>query len=72
MYLCKFGQNPSTGSKYSSQNVKNRVSELYFEPADGLKDFSIFSSGGHFVQLNGTSCVILVEGIMWNIHVKLF
>ena len=29
-----------------------------------FKDIS--SSGGHFVQGNGTSCVILVKGIMGN------
>ena len=31
-----------------------------------------FSSGGHFVQRRGTVCLILVEDIMGNIHVKLF
>ena len=34
-----------------------------------FKDISIFSSGGHFVQQSQTVCVILVEGIMWNISV---
>ena len=34
--------------------------------------FSIFSSGGHFVQRGRTVCVILVEGIMRYISVKLF
>ena len=37
-----------------------------------FKDFSIFSSVGHFVQQIRTICAILVEGIMGNIHVKLF
>ena len=37
-----------------------------------FKDISILSSGGHFFQWNGTVCAILVEGIMGNIHVKLF
>ena len=37
-----------------------------------LKDISIFSSGGHFVQQSITVCAILVEGIMRNISVKLF
>ena len=34
--------------------------------------FLIWSSGGPHVQLSGTIYVILVEGIMGNIHVKLF
>ena len=33
---------------------------------------SIFSFGGHFFQRNRTFCVILVEGIMRHISVKLF
>ena len=37
-----------------------------------FEDFSIFSSGGHFVKGSLTSCAILVEGIIGNIHVKLF
>ena len=36
------------------------------------KDFSIFSSGGHFVQWSGTISAILVEGNPRNISVKLF
>ena len=35
-----------------------------------FKDIS--SSGGHFVQGNGTSCVILVKGIMGNNSVIFF
>ena len=34
--------------------------------------FSFFSSGGHFVQQNGTILAILVKGHMRNISVKLF
>ena len=34
--------------------------------------FSIFSSGGHFVQRSGTILAILVEGHLRNICVKLF
>ena len=37
-----------------------------------FKDFSTFSSGGHFVQLSGTILAILVEGHVRNISVKLF
>ena len=37
-----------------------------------LKGFSIFNSGGHFVQRSGTVIVFLVEGYPWNISVKLF
>ena len=34
--------------------------------------FSIFSSGGHFVQRSGTILAILVEGHPRNIFMKLF
>ena len=34
--------------------------------------FLIYSSGGHFVQKQGTICAILSESIMRNISVKLF
>ena len=37
-----------------------------------LKDFPIFSSGGHFIQRREAVYAILVEGIMENNHVKLF
>ena len=37
-----------------------------------LKDFSIFSSGGHFVQPETTILVYLVEGQPRNISMKLF
>ena len=37
-----------------------------------FKGFSIFSSGGHFVQQSRTSLAILVEGQPRNISVKLF
>ena len=37
-----------------------------------LMFFSIFSSGGHFVQQSGTILAILVEGRSRNISVKLF
>ena len=37
-----------------------------------FKGFSIFSSGGHFVQRSGTIIAILVEGHPRNISVKLF
>ena len=36
------------------------------------KDLSIFSSGGHLVQLSRIICAILVEGIMGNICIHLF
>ena len=36
-----------------------------------FKGFSIFSSGGHFVQRSGTILAILVEGHSRNIPVKL-
>ena len=32
----------------------------------------MFSSGGHFVWQRETVCTILVEGIIRNIHMKLF
>ena len=37
-----------------------------------FKEFSIFSSGGHFIQQNGTVWVILVEGLMRKTSVKLY
>ena len=37
-----------------------------------FKVFSIFSSGGHFVQQSGTILAILVEGHPRNISVKFF
>ena len=37
-----------------------------------FKGFSIFSSGGHFVQRSGTVLAILVEGHPRYISVKLF
>ena len=37
-----------------------------------FKDIFIWSSGGPFVQLSGTICAILVEGIMRNNSEKLF
>ena len=37
-----------------------------------LKGFSIFSSGGHFVQPNTTILAYLVESQPRNISVKLF
>ena len=39
---------------------------------DSLRPFSFFSSGGHFVQPNGTTLAILVKGLKRNISVKLF
>ena len=36
-----------------------------------FKGFSIFSSGGHFVQRSRTILAILVEGHLRNISVKL-
>ena len=37
-----------------------------------FKGFSIFSSGGHFIQCSGTILAILVEGHQKNISMKLF
>ena len=37
-----------------------------------IKDISSFSSGSHFVRWSKTVCAILVEGIMGDIHLKLF
>ena len=37
-----------------------------------FKSFSIFSSGGHFVQWSGTILAILAEGHHRNLSVKLF
>ena len=37
-----------------------------------LKDFFFFSSGGPPVQWSGTIYAILKEGIIANIHVKLY
>ena len=37
-----------------------------------FKGFSIFSSGGHFVQWSGTILAILVEGHPRKISLKLF
>ena len=37
-----------------------------------FKYISNLSLGGHFVQRSITACVILVEGLMWNISMELF
>ena len=37
-----------------------------------FKDFSVFSSGNHFVGRSRTICAILVEGNIGDICVKLF
>ena len=37
-----------------------------------FKGFSIFSSGGHFVQRSGTILAILAEGHPRNVSMKLF
>ena len=37
-----------------------------------FKIFLIYSSGGPFVLQSRTICAILEEGIMGNIHMKLF
>ena len=37
-----------------------------------FRGFSIFSSGGHFIQQSKTILVILVKGYERNISVKLF
>ena len=39
---------------------------------DSLLPFPFFSSGGHFVQPNGTILAILVKGHKRDISVKLF
>ena len=36
-------------------------------------DFSTLNSGGLFVRRSGTiSSIFFVEGMMWNIHMKLY
>ena len=46
---------------------------FYFRPVAQMLDFSIFSSCNHFCSMEQNHiCVILVKGIMGNIHVKLF
>ena len=37
-----------------------------------IKGFSIFMSGGHFIERIGVILAISVEGHPWNISVKLF
>ena len=37
-----------------------------------FKEFSIFSSGGHFGQWSGTICAILEEGFVGNIIISYF
>ena len=37
-----------------------------------FKNISIFSSRGHFVQMEGRVCAIFIEGIMRNISANLF
>ena len=37
-----------------------------------IKCFSIFKSGGHFVQQSGTNLAVLVEGDPRNIPVEFF
>ena len=36
-----------------------------------FKDIAISSYGGHFVKRSRTVCAVLVEGIMWNISMKM-
>ena len=56
---------------YPFCGIKFEIRLLVYE--DMLfKGFSIFSSGGHFVQRNKTISAILVEGHPRNISVKLF
>ena len=55
MHLCKFGQNPSTGS--------DAIQVCYLKEWFRCLDLTIFSSVGHFVQLPGTICAILAEAI---------
>ena len=45
---------------------------IFFQEKKSFKGFSIFSSGGHFVQRSGTVCAILVDSHLRNLPVKLF
>ena len=58
------GKNKKNISKYRLLKILPRVLSV--------KDFSIFSSGSHFVQPSGTILAILVTSHKKNISVKLF
>ena len=64
-------------SKFGRESFKKHFYEIIFEIGPlayemmSLKSFSIFSSGGHFVQPSITILAHLVEGPSRNISVKI-
>ena len=66
-YLCNFGR-----GCYEEQFCKNILnSGQWFRRSLSFKRFLIWSSDGPSVRWSKTICVILKEGIVGNIHVKL-
>ena len=65
-------------SNFSRGSSKKHFCEIILKSAHWpwrrcrFKNFSIFSSGGHFVQQSRTILAILVKGYPRNIPVKLF
>ena len=64
-------------SNFDRESTKEHFCEIILKSGHWprrchLKGFSIFSTGGHFVQRSRTILSILVEGHSMNISVKLF
>ena len=66
-HLCNFGRGHY--EKHFCEIILNL--DQWFRRCH-LKIFHIYSSGSYFIRWRETICVILVEGIMGNMHVKLF
>ena len=63
--------------QFSREHYEEQICEFYFEFGPvvqemSFKIFLIWSSGGSCVLWSGTIYAILKEGIMENIHVKLY
>ena len=52
------------------RNTSVKLFEFGMTFQEMFKDFSIFSSGSHFVKWSGTFWAIFVEGLMKNIYEK--
>ena len=61
-------------SNFGKGSPKEHFCEIILKSGQEIafKGFSIFSSGGHFVQWSRTFFAILVKGHSRNISVKLF
>ena len=65
-HLCNFGRGHY--EEHFCEIILNL--DQWFRKKCCLKAFVIYSSGGPFVQQNGTSCVVLDKGIMRYISMK--